>query len=293
MPYIFNHSEKGIRETNEDMEIIIDNKYMTVLGVCDGHGGYEVSKYISGLIPRLFNSSDFIHPIDNNQYKKICLNIQNGLKKNKTYNSYNSGCTCTLFIKYKNIDSIIKNNIPLDKTIFKKSNYDELKKIANKFITINIGDSRIIGCYKNNNKIIVEQLTKDHKPYDIKERNMIEKAGGEIKLVDGIYRVGGLSLSRSFGDCDIDCINSIPDIKRYKLNDLLFVVIACDGLYDVLENNKICQFIIMNYYDKDLKLNKEKLKKDKKENNPAYQLCKLALNNETQDNVSVIIYFNV
>lgn len=43
----------------------------------------------------------------------------------------------------------------------------------------NIGDSRIIAS-KYNGKEIVE-LTKDHKPGDMKEKQRIESNGGEVK----------------------------------------------------------------------------------------------------------------
>lgn len=268
---LFYHSVKGLRITNEDKHIIFSNDEFILLGVCDGHGGAKVSKFISELIPKIFTAKDFIHPLNSTQYKKICYTINKNLS-NQTY-AKDSGCTCTLFFKYLNKDD---------------------------YYTINIGDSRIIACYKNinkkNNKIIgyeIKQLTKDHKPYDQEEKKLIELKGGHIEIIEGIYRINGLSLSRCFGDCDNKYISCVPDIKNYKTSykknnveqKLMFVIVGCDGLYDNLPNDKIISYVINNFYDLDLN------RKIPKNINPAAKLCELALINESMDNVSVIIKF--
>ena len=268
---LFYHSVKGLRRTNEDKHIVFITNNFMLLGVCDGHGGSKVSKFIAELIPKVFTASDFTHPINTNQYKKICMNIQENLK-NQSY-ARNSGCTCTLFLKYKDKDD---------------------------FYTINIGDSRIIACYKNinkkSNKITgyeIKQLTKDHKPYDQDEKKLIELKGGSVEIIEGIYRIDGLSLSRCFGDCSNNYISCVPDIKNYKTTykknnieqKLMFVIIGCDGLYDNLPNDKIISYIINNFYEIDLN------RKMPKNINPAAKLCELALINESTDNISVVIQF--
>lgn len=292
---IFSHSEKGIRPINEDRHFIINNEDLTVLGVCDGHGALrenKLVKYISQLMVKLFSVSNLKHPIDPQQIKKIITDIQDNLKKTKNYDCFNCGCTCTMFIMYKSLDQLIDKikDLPtakaqqiINKTIYKTSSVERLMKFKDKFITINIGDSRIIGCYRINNKTIIKQFTTDHKPYDTKEREMIESKGGKIEYVDGIYRIKGLSLSRALGDCDNEYISVLPDIKMHKITGLMFVIVACDGLYDVLENNEICQHVIIKCLDGNGKL--------RKNINPAKELCKFGLTNETTDNITVLCGF--
>lgn len=285
---VYSFTVKGLRETNEDAHILFKNDDFVIYGVCDGHGGAQIAKFISGIIPDIFEASDFKHPLNSQYIKSVFEKIQNKLKETKSLRAYEAGCTCTIFFKY------IKSN---------------------EFYTINLGDSRIIGCYgiaKQDmpNKIIgctVEQLTTDHKPYDPKELKSITSKGGRVELIDGIYRINGLSLSRSFGDLDNPHISCKPDIKKYntiyknsnQIKKLMFIIIACDGLYDVLDNNLICNHIIMNYYDKTFKrkhkINDKTKTKNKEERrlytNPAEELCNFALENETMDNVSVIALF--
>lgn len=77
-----------------------------------------------------------------------------------------------------------------------------------------------------------KQLTQDHKPVLLSERERIEKAGGTVE--DG--RVNGqLEVARSFGDVSLRRfgVTSDPDLRvNFKLTPAdEFVVLACDGLW--------------------------------------------------------------
>lgn len=269
---VFSHSVQGLRSSNEDNHIILKHKKFLLLGVCDGHGGSYVSDYLSKKLPLIFTAVDFEHPINPKKFKSICYEIQNKLKNDP--NAKECGSTCTLFVNYKN---------------------------KNTFYTINIGDSRIIACYKTYDKIKNKygyktfQLTKDHKPYDKLEKKLIASKGGSVRLVDGVYRIDGLALSRCFGDCDCKHITCEPDIKSFNLQyednefiySLMFVIVACDGLYDMLANEMIVEYVMNNFYDS--YLNRKII--DDEEHNPASELCQLALTNDSMDNVTVIIKF--
>lgn len=268
---IFYHSVQGMRSTNEDNHIIFQNNKFTLLGVCDGHGGSYVSDLVSYKMPLLFSAVDFEHPMKPEFFKQLCLNIQNQLKTDKKGRAKECGSTCTMFLKYNN---------------------------RNTFFTMNIGDSRIIACYKTYDKNTKEygyktiQLTRDHKPHDEIENKLITAKGGTVRLVEGVFRIDGLALSRCFGDCNNKHICCIPDIVRHYLNfsennidhQLLFVIIACDGLYDMLSNDVIGAYIINKYYD-------DSYNRIYKKTNPAKDLCQFALTNESTDNVSVIVKF--
>ena len=257
------HTLKGIRDSNEDKDIIDINqdKRAVLIGICDGHGGNETSKYISRLMPYLFNNKYLKYPLISKQIKLIFKNIQKKFIKNENNRfdfAYYSGCTCCL--------------------VYIRDKY---------FYSINIGDTRSLACYYNPNskKIKIKQLSKDHKPGDYEERRRIERKGGFVENDMGISRVQGLAVSRAFGDCDNKYITSEPDIKKYNITrDLKFIVIACDGIFDVLSNERVCDFILQNNYDTNMNLLGSK-------KNSAKKLCELALQNDTTDNVSCIIYF--
>ncbi len=113
----------------------------------------------------------------------------------------------------------------------------------------NAGDSRGVLC-RGNGK--VHPLSEDHKPTSITELGRIEKAGG---FVNANGRVNGnLNLSRSLGDMKYkqvpkllpkdQMITAEPDITVTEvLPTDRFFVLACDGVWDVLSNQEICDFI--------------------------------------------------
>ena len=108
---------------------------------------------------------------------------------------------------------------------------------------INIGDCRVIGCYNNNT---YGQLTKDHKPRIYDEFNRITSLGGVVKNTTGTYRIGTLSVSRNIGDNDNKFVSHEPDIFKYNLKDLKFIVMGSDGLFDKLKNGKIINCVLHN-----------------------------------------------
>ncbi|KAL7073550.1 hypothetical protein ACQ4LE_007528 [Meloidogyne hapla] len=112
----------------------------------------------------------------------------------------------------------------------------------------NLGDSRGILSRKSDNIF----STEDHKPYMEKERDRIVKAGGSVM----IQRVNGsLAVSRALGDYEYKSVPGLcateqlvspePDIYIIERNkeDDEFLVLACDGIYDVLENEELCRLV--------------------------------------------------
>ena len=142
---------------------------------------------------------------------------------------------------------------------------------------LNVGDSRLVKCNEQN---IAEQLTNDHKPSQPSEKMRIEKLGGKIEF-DGIdWRIKDLSLSRAFGDLDSrPYITHLPQIFNYKITSKdKFLILACDGLWDVLSNQDAVDFIInlsvINFTG-----------------NFAKALSEHAYDKGSLDNITVIIYF--
>ena len=243
-------SLKGKRPTNEDNHLIYKSNNYEVYGIFDGHGGKGVSLFLSEFIHKLLDNNIFKIPLKKDDIKNIFLAIQKKIKENPKLSI--QGSTCLLLFKFNN-----------------------------KIQIINVGDSRCI-MYSNNKPI---QITRDHKPIDPLEAERIKNLGGKITF-DGVnYRINGLSLSRAFGDCETNYTEPYPEIFTKILNNKdKFIILGCDGLYETLDNNTICNFILYNSYDN----NGNRINKNI---NMAEKLGKLAIKNGSEDNVSVIIIY--
>ncbi|NWR22554.1 PPM1L phosphatase, partial [Emberiza fucata] len=118
--------------------------------------------------------------------------------------------------------------------------------LSDKELTVaNVGDSRGVLCDKDGNAI---PLSHDHKPYQLKERKRIKRAGGFISF-NGSWRVQGiLAMSRSLGDYPLKNLNVVipdPDILSFDLDKLQpeFMILASDGLWDAFSNEEAVRFI--------------------------------------------------
>ena len=114
----------------------------------------------------------------------------------------------------------------------------------------NAGDSRCVLCTQNGT---ARALSRDHKAIEPTERKRIEDAGGKIRS----GRVMGvLGVARSFGDIEFkrtadtkkmyweqdfksDLISAMPEIRKHKIDPRdEFLIIASDGVWDVMKSNK-------------------------------------------------------
>jgi len=280
---IQSYSTTGVRESNEDtMDLInnLDNNisgYIPILysGVFDGHGGGDISKIL--VDKDKINISKY--------FCSIASPIAVKLTSSKTFNSK---MIVPLFTriqeKLKNyyIHSNTMGSTALISIIYKKS----LEKFALK--VINLGDSRAISSNEYN---IAIPLTLDHKPHLYCEKNRIIQMGGSLEYSEGDDpRISGMSVSRSFGDLDNNFISQIPDVFDYTLSSEKFIVMGCDGVWDVLQNQDVVDFILEKYQE--LKVSKQLSNlKGKSEYNLAQKLADYAINRGSKDNISVTIIF--
>lgn len=240
------HTLKGKRQYMEDNIIIKDQKFISFTTILDGHGGKKCSEYMRD---NLFKK--FLNLMRKTSNAKVSLmNTIMGVDKDfmKKYKTDNSGSTCnSLYIDKKN----------------------------NKFLLANLGDSRAILYTK---KGIVMQISKDHKPTLPTEKKYIIDHGGFVTD----KRVGGiLSMSRALGDKSISMyLNKKPDIFKGSIKNIKYFVQASDGLYDVMSNKLVCDYIN--------KLLAAGIAKEK----IAQKLASYAVNTKkSADNTSVIITF--
>jgi serine/threonine protein phosphatase PrpC len=93
------------------------------------------------------------------------------------------------------------------------------------------------------------ELSHDHKPDDPTEWDRIESAGGKVIWCheSGLYRINGnMALSRAIGDrSERPWICADPDVLVIPIHphDDEFIVLATDGLWDVMSNDDVIDLI--------------------------------------------------
>ena len=229
------------RQSMEDIGVTIPNltnDYKTSLfGIFDGHGGNDVVKYIKDRIPEIIKKNlNDLYPIEQcfiNSFNKIDEEL-------KFYDSEYTGTTATIVL--------IQDN---------------------KIYCANVGDSRAYIIYDN----YIKKITVDHKCSVPEEAERIIKAGGKITK----NRVQGqLVLSRSLGDLYVKKygVINLPDISTNTIDyNIKYVVIASDGIWDVVDEKTV--------------LNMSKMKKNA--DDFCKDLVKLAIEKESKDNISCIV----
>lgn len=265
---IYTVSLKGIRNQNEDKHDVILNingkdtgkTDINYFGVYDGHGGKFVSKFLTKHLPPILTNKNLKYPLPSKTVSSIYTQLQNTLKEQYKQYATHCGSTCLVVIQFKNHD-------------------------ANYLNIYNTGDSRCVLCRDN----LAMALTKDHKPNWPEERIRIESLGGVIKKDRGCddWRIKDLSVSRAFGDIDAEpYLTNTPDIFRYRMDKTdKFLIIACDGLWDILSNQEAVNFVLGECYDGMLQNRKNK------NINIARKLAEYAIQKGSGDNVTIIIVF--
>lgn len=258
-------SLKGERTSNEDQHNIVlnmnsneDVAKINFYGVYDGHGGKFVSEFLSANLPQFFTSSKVSYPLNVNYVNNVYDEIQKVLYTKHVDKSTECGSTCLVVCHYKENESEHIN-------------------------VINTGDSRCVLCRNN----IGIALTKDHKPDWPDEENRIMHLGGIIRQDKyGTYRINDLSVSRAFGDKSSEkFVTHRPDIYKYTLTKKdKFIIIACDGLWDVLSSQDAVNIVLKNCYDLDKRRINKRL-------NIARILAKTAIDRDCGDNVTCIVVF--
>jgi len=108
----------------------------------------------------------------------------------------------------------------------------------------NAGDCRAVLCRKGR----AIEMSHDHKPVNLPERRRVEESGG---VIEGGYLNGELSVTRALGDWCMkrphgskSPLISEPEIKQITLTeDDEFLVIGCDGIWDVLSSQEAVSIV--------------------------------------------------
>ncbi|KAF9615718.1 hypothetical protein IFM89_026133 [Coptis chinensis] len=243
------YSQQGTKEKNQDSALFYQGfgtEEQSFCGVFDGHGmnGHIVSKLVRNRLPGLilrqqkaFADEDYEEtssgePVSSSEWRRACVSafkvMDKEIKREKNLDCSWSGTTAVTIIM-QGKDLIISN----------------------------LGDSRaILGTISRNDELTAVQLTTDLKPDLPNESERIKKCNGRIFALQAepsIQRVWlpnddfpGIAMSRSFGDFGIKNygIIAIPQMSfRGTTNKDQFVVLATDGVWDVLTNNEVASIV--------------------------------------------------
>jgi protein phosphatase 1L len=185
----------------------IDGEAVSLFGVFDGHGGSRAAEYLKEhLFENLMKHPEFLTDTK--------LAISETYQKTDT-DFLESECSA-----FRDDGSTASTAI----------------LVGDHLYVANVGDSRAV--ISKAGKAVA--LSDDHKPNRTDERPRIENAGG-IVIWAGTWRVGGvLAMSRAFGNRLLKpFVVAEPDIKEEQIDgDLECLVLASDGLWDVVENEE-------------------------------------------------------
>jgi len=267
---------QGWRKTQEDAHTVT----MTIealpgcsfFAVFDGHGGPQVSKYCSTFMLANFLASPSI-------------------KGNKTPSAdqIKSG----LMTAFKITDANLRTDCEKDPSnLFEFVGTTATCALITKtdIFLANAGDSRTVLCDGN----VVKFATADHKPANTEEHDRIKACKGGF-VANGRV-MGNLAVSRALGDFnykfsyadkedtillppEAQMVSPIPDITQIKRPDSFTLILACDGIWDVM-TNEACARYIWEGHGKD---------KTPTQSLTLNNLLKDCLKKQSKDNMSVII----
>ncbi|KAJ6231450.1 leucine-rich repeat protein soc-2 homolog-like protein [Anaeramoeba flamelloides] len=248
---------QGLRMDQEDSIAIHPKigKNIHYFAVFDGHGGSEAANYAADKLGELL----FQKMIEKSSSERK-LEIE----------SFSKTKVITIFHQvFKEFNATLKR---LYKD-FAGSTAVIVLIIKDKLYSINLGDSRAIAIDRKGKGI---PITYDHKPTNRDEYLRIKRLRG---IVTNNGRInGGLAVSRAFGDRDFQPWVSVePTIECYDISksDMKYLVLACDGVWDVLSNQQVADIVMKNR-------NKNISKIALHIRNNAYAL-------ESADNISVLV----
>jgi protein phosphatase 2C family protein 2/3 len=288
------HNNIAKVEFSEEKKKQLGDVELSFYAVYDGHSGDQAADYCSkNLLKNIIEedtSTDGSSFLSNDALiQSAFMKTDAELIKHSLQYGYDAGTTAVT-------------------TLIKRQN-EEVE-----IICANTGDSRCV--LYHHGKVV--PLSHDHKPTNEEERRRIQDSGGFVEF----SRVNGtLAVSRAFGDLSYkrntkvepheQAVIAKPDIKRVKFNlnsikdDYAFLILACDGVWDVMSNEAAAEFVKKKLLEQKQGIYTYKPQEDAKEGEKEEQkqefkgydvglICEQLLDRcvielDSKDNVSVII----
>mmetsp|Transcript_152292 Transcript_152292/g.283744 ORF Transcript_152292/g.283744 Transcript_152292/m.283744 type:complete len:519 (-) Transcript_152292:22-1578(-) len=227
---------QGWRKSHEDAHFCADAPTHAIFGVLDGHGGHEAARSAASHLPDVLGRA---LGGEAQQSKEALQKAVSGafvetdawLRRQVKVGEVDSGSTCVVA------------------GICESANNDEYHC----FIA-NAGDSRGIFVRKHAEGKPEVLASEDHKPGSPEERARIVQAGGFVSGASGgdVPRLdGNLAVSRGFGDFNYKSdsskspstqkVSCVPDLYHKTLSKGDVIVLACDGIFDVLSSEALIE----------------------------------------------------
>ncbi|KAK1372653.1 PPM-type phosphatase domain-containing protein [Heracleum sosnowskyi] len=275
-------TQQGKKGTNQDAMIVWENfgsRTDTIFcGVFDGHGpyGHMVAKRVRDSLPLKLSAQWEVHTKTDEVLREISLNGTGSLNSESTSflnadeeprasvdveeTEKNANMFQTLkesFLKaYKVMDRELKMYTTID-CFCSGTTAVTLIKQGQDLVISNVGDSRaVMGSRDKDDHLTAIQLTVDLKPNLPAEAERIRKCKGRVFALRDEPEVArvwlpnndspGLAMARAFGDfCLKDFgLISVPEISHRRLTEKdEFVVLATDGIWDVLSNKEVVDIV--------------------------------------------------
>ncbi|XP_017018702.1 protein phosphatase 1B [Drosophila kikkawai] len=215
-------SMQGWRVEMEDKHIAVCSlrkpyESLSFFGVFDGHAGDHIAVHCAeNLLTTIMKTEQFSRAEFKDALREGFLRLDEEMRKISANKPGGTTATCVLVTPQK-------------------------------IYLVNCGDSRAVLCRKGKARV----STVDHRPTLPEEKLRIKKAGGTV-MIDRVN--GNLAVSRALGDYlykqnlrrrpTDQMVSPEPDIiecERVVCDE--FVVIACDGIWDVMSSKEVCAYI--------------------------------------------------
>ncbi|KAI3797523.1 hypothetical protein L1987_32781 [Smallanthus sonchifolius] len=265
-------TQQGKKGTNQDAMIVWENfgsRTDTVFcGVFDGHGpfGHMVAKRVRDSLPLKLRAHWEVNLTDTNDVLQEIVGSLNteGTSNEASMNFEETDKNPEIFQTLK--ESFLKAFKVMDKELSMYANADcfcsgttavTLIKQGQHLIIGNVGDSRAILCTRDtDNSLVPIQLTVDLKPNLPEEAERIRKCKGRVFALRDEPEVArvwlpnsdapGLAMARALGDFCLKDFGLISDPQvsyRHLTEEDEFVVLATDGIWDVLSNEEVIEIV--------------------------------------------------
>ncbi|KAK9742026.1 hypothetical protein RND81_03G144000 [Saponaria officinalis] len=249
------HSRQGDKGVNQDSAVMFQGygaEEGLLCGVFDGHGkyGHLVSKVVKERLPLLLLEQKNANTDVDENSSESQETSEDDSSSNSTFHEWETTCVNA----FEKMDEEIKK-VKFDASFSGTTAVVALKQ-GDELVIANLGDSRAILGTKQGNEVAAVQLTIDLKPGTPDEKDRIKGSNGRVFAVSQepdlerawLPRVysPGMAMSRAFGDLVMKNygIISTPVVTHHHItSDDLFVVVATDGIWDVLSNEEVTSIV--------------------------------------------------
>jgi len=229
-------SMQGWRSNMEDSHTALAKlegnlKEWSFFGVFDGHAGPGISEHCSADLLNTIIQEDQFKTLSVEPTSENVATVKEAIR---------SG-----FLK---LDEVMRKMPKVVSGDDKSGTTAVCSLISPKHIYVaNCGDSRAVLHRRSG----MGFCTEDHKPINPNEKERIQNAGGSV-LVQRIN--GSLAVSRALGDFEYKNVQGMgqceqlvsPEPELYveqRTSEDEFLVLACDGVWDVMSNEDVCTYI--------------------------------------------------